>query len=266
MSNRRKSRNRQSNIDPKHSNVWLYGLHAVRQALANSNRKHRQLILSENAQAQVKPELDALEQVLKVKIQGPAEISALLPQGSVHQGCALETSLLPQLDLEDYLDELADNTILVVLDQVTDPQNVGAILRSCAAFDALCLVVQQRHSPPETGALAKAASGALDLIPYIQVPNLARSLDAMADHGVSLIGLADEAEQDLPELIAKLTPSNASKSRGPLAIILGAEGVGLRALTRKKCTYLANLPTSKAMPSLNVSNAAAVTLYALRAD
>jgi 23S rRNA (guanosine2251-2'-O)-methyltransferase len=164
----------------------------------------------------------------------------------------LECDPLPDLHLDDVLDAESGRPI-VVLDQVTDPHNVGAVLRSAAAFDACAIVTQDRHAPPESGVIAKSASGALEIVPWIRVVNLARALEQMADAGYWRIGLAGEAQSTLAEAM----PST------PVALVLGAEGEGMRHNIAEHCDALARLPISQAMESLNVSNAAAIALYAV---
>jgi 23S rRNA (guanosine2251-2'-O)-methyltransferase len=167
-----------------------------------------------------------------------------------------EVERLPDILLADLLDDAPEGRPLVVLDQVTDPHNVGAILRSASAFDALGLITQDRHAPPESGALAKAASGALETVPWVRVVNLARALDDIARAGFWRIGLAADADGLLADAL------------GPtrVAIVLGAEGEGLRHNSREHCDALARLPIGNAMESLNVSNAAAIALYAARSS
>jgi 23S rRNA (guanosine2251-2'-O)-methyltransferase len=175
-----------------------------------------------------------------------------VPGDAPHQGVVIEAEPLEDIWLADLLSRSAERSVLLVLDQVTDPHNVGAILRSAAAFGAVGMVTQDRHSPPEGGALAKAASGALERVPWARVVNLARALDEIAEAGFWRIGLDGEASAELKDAL------------GPqrVALVLGAEGAGLRQNTREHCDALARLPITDAIESLNVSNAAAVALYA----
>ncbi len=237
--------------------VFLYGLHSVAAAWLNPERECRRLLGTEGALASLGA---ALQQARTQGLNRPApvtvgrqELDVLLPQGAVHQGVALEVGPLPEIDLEDLL-RLPEEQLpgaVVVLDQVTDPHNVGAILRSAAAFGAGAVIVTERHAPETTGTLAKSASGAVDLIPLIRVTNLARSLADLQKAGYWCIGLDETGRRPLPEL--DLT--------GRIAIVLGAEGTGLRRLTQERCDDLARLPTTGAIATLNVSNAAAVALY-----
>ena len=187
-----------------------------------------------------------------VTLADVADLGRLVPADAPHQGVVVEVEPLEDQWLGDLFNAASDQATLLVLDQVTDPHNVGAILRSAAAFGALGIVTQDRHSPPEGGALAKAASGALERVPWVRVINLARALEEMAEAGFWRIGLAGDADTDLR---AALGPKR-------VALVLGAEGPGLRPNTREHCDALARLPISDAVESLNVSNAAAVALYA----
>ena len=189
---------------------------------------------------------------VQVELKTADEITDALPDGAVHQGLAMHAAPLPELDLADIL-ESNSKAPLLFLDQVSDPHNVGAILRSAAAFGAAAVIVQDRHAPQVTGVLAKSASGALEVTPIIRVTNLSRALEETADAGYFRIGLAGEAELNL----GQHTPSDK------IVLVLGAEGPGMRRLTREKCDQLVKLPTREPISSLNVSNAAAVALYAL---
>jgi len=191
---------------------------------------------------------------LKAEILNRDAIDALLPRGVVHQGVALLASPLPEPDLQDAAKPLPERrNVVVVLDQVTDPHNVGAILRSAAAFGARAVIATERNTPEATASLAKAASGALDLVPFVRVVNLARALDELKELGYWCVGFADRAEKSLA----------AADLSGNIALVLGAEGEGLRRLTIERCDQLVRIPTASAMASLNVSNAAAVALYEL---
>lgn len=230
--------------------AWLFGLHAVRAALANPERRLHRLLLTAEAAA-------ALGMPLPAGRPAPerverAALDTLLP-GAVHQGAAILAEPLEPLRPEDVarLGANRADAVVVVLDQVTDPHNVGAILRSAAAFGAGAVMVQDRNAPPETGTLAKAASGALELVPLARAVNLARALDALKEAGFWIVGLEAGAPQSL-------TAANLS---GRIALVLGAEGQGMRRLVRERCDTLVRLPMSGAVDSLNVSNAAAVALY-----
>jgi 23S rRNA (guanosine2251-2'-O)-methyltransferase len=225
----------------------FWGRHAVAAALANSERNIVRIWATREAAAALQ-----IDRSIPVTFADVADLGRLVPQDAPHQGLVAEVERLPDILLADLLDEASDRRPLLVLDHVTDPHNVGAILRSAAAFDALGLVTQDRHAPPESGALAKAASGALESVPWARVVNLARALDEMAEAGFWRIGLTGEAEMTLAEAL------------GPprVALVLGAEGEGLRQNTEAHCDALARLPISGRIESLNVSNAAAVALYA----
>ena len=241
------------------SPYWLFGVHPVEAALRNPRRRPHRLLHTAEAAAHHA----GLLQLAKARPQDAPRLEAtdrealarLLPPGAVHQGLALLAEPLPQVDIYEVCDGLAeaDRAALLVLDQVTDPHNVGAILRSAAAFGARAVICTERHAAAETGALAKAASGALELVPLVAVTNLARALETIKEAGVWCVGLAAEAEQTIA----------AADLTGRTAIVLGAEGSGLRRLTREHCDLLVRLPTQGALAHLNVSNAAAVALYEL---
>lgn len=236
--------------DSGNGGLWLYGLHAVRAALTNPQRRCRRCVLTKQAAEQL---ADAIPKSLALRIAAPDEVARLLPPGAVHQGIALACDPLPCRALSEIV--AGDNRkIVLVLDQISDPQNVGAILRSAAAFDAACVVVQDRHAPPESGALAKAASGALDIVAYLAVVNIARSLEELGDAGFWRIALTSGSGRTLAD----------AKGPGNLALVLGSEGSGIRRLVRSRCDEEASLPISNRTESLNVSNAAAIALYECR--
>lgn len=225
---------------------WIYGRHAVIAALNNPRRAPGRLVATQEAAARLRADLpDAAPEILN-----RADIDALLPDLAVHQGIALSVSPPAPVPLEELLADSTTQTI-VVLDQVTDPHNVGAVLRSAAAFGAAAVVVHDRSAPPSAGALSKAASGALDLVPLIRVPNLARALEQIASAGFWSIGFDGDATASLTEV-----PLDHR-----IALVLGAEGSGLRRLTRDACDHLVRIPTPGALATLNVSNAAAIALY-----
>lgn len=241
--NPRKRRRRTAETAPEFE--LLYGAHAVAAALRNPARRCRRLMATANAISRLE-ELIARTGVPLEKVK-PDSIDRRLPPGAVHQGLLLETEPLIQPAIED----LAATGTLVVLDQVTDPHNIGAILRSCAALGADGLVITERHSPSQSGLIAKTASGALEHVPLVTVTNLARAIEEIKACGYQVIGLDGEATDDL----AGLAPDP------PTALVLGAEGKGLRRLTKEKCDRLARIATSGPISSLNVSNAAAIALY-----
>ena len=184
-------------------------------------------------------------------------VARALPSGSVHQGAALLCEPLRRLDIHDVLSKpFEKRRILLILDQITDPHNVGAIMRSAAAFEANAVVVQDRHAPPESGVLAKSASGALDIVPYIEVVNIARALEDVAKLGFWRVALVGDGEQGLSDAV----------SVGDIALVLGSEGSGIRRLVREHCDVSACIPIRAEVESLNVSNAAAIALYELRRD
>lgn len=227
--------------------IWLYGLHAVRAALSNPQRRLRRLVATKQAAEQLG---DAMPTSLAVRIAASDEIAGLLPSGAVHQGAALACDPLPRRTIADLV-EGEERKIVLVLDQISDPHNVGAILRSAAAFDAAGVIAQDRHAPSESGALAKAASGGLDIVPYLSVINIARSLEELGDAGFWRIALASGSGRTLAD----------AKAPGNLALVFGSEGSGIRRLVRSRCDEDASLPISNRMESLNVSNAAAIALY-----
>jgi 23S rRNA (guanosine2251-2'-O)-methyltransferase len=229
--------------------VRIWGRHAVEAALNNPARRHRKLWASREGVASLNGELPPN---FPVEWAEASDLARLVTRDSPHQGLVLECEPLPDIHLADVLQGDAARP-LVVLDQVTDPHNVGAILRSAAAFDACALVTQDRHAPPESGVLARSASGALEIVPWVRVVNLARALEEAAEAGYWRIGLDGAAEATLAEALPA----------GPVALVLGAEGEGMRRNIAQHCDAIARLPIGEVMESLNVSNAAAIALYAV---
>jgi 23S rRNA (guanosine2251-2'-O)-methyltransferase len=237
--------------------VLLYGLHPAAAAWTNPERRIHRLLVTDSGRAALEPAIAAARtQGLQRPEASPVdrmELDRMLPPGAVHQGIVIDASPLPELGIEDLCNELASETsaVIVALDQVTDPHNVGAILRSAAAFGARAVVVTERHAPETTGVLAKSASGALEAVPLIRVTNLARALTDLQQNGFWSVGLAESG----PSTLAKLDLT------GKTVLVMGAEGSGLRRLTMERCDAIARLPTGGPVGSLNVSNAAAVALY-----
>lgn len=235
--------------------TWIYGLHPVAFAWRNPARICHRLLVTPSALAALG---DALQAAQQADLTRPAPelcdretIDRLLAPDAVHQGAALSVAPLPELALETFLAATPAADIILVLDQVTDPHNVGAILRSAAAFGAGAVIVTDRHAPNATAALAKAASGALEAVPLIRVTNLVRGLADLKQAGFWCVGLAETGHHTLAELDLS----------GKTALVVGAEGAGLRRLTAERCDYLARLPTTGPVATLNVSNAAAIALY-----
>jgi 23S rRNA (guanosine2251-2'-O)-methyltransferase len=236
---------RESLRDDADGPVVLYGWHTVTAALQNPARRIRRLLATENAARRMSDE--GISPRATPEIVRPSAIAERLLPDAVHQGLYLETDPLPSPSIE----ELPAVGMALVLDQITDPHNVGAIFRSAAAFAATAIVTTQRHSPEATGALAKAASGALEYLHFINVQNLARALAALKQRGFLVIGLDSTGDADITDLAL----------RAPLALVLGAEGKGLRQLTKTTCDHVARINLAGEIKSLNVSNAAALALY-----
>jgi 23S rRNA (guanosine2251-2'-O)-methyltransferase len=229
------------------SEDWLWGWHAVEAALGNPRRGPPQRLLATAERArQIEA---AFGRLPALEIADNGRIAQALPQGAVHQGVALRIEPLESADLDDFAP--APGAVVLMLDQLTDPQNVGAILRSAAAFGVVGVVMQDRNAPRFTGALAKAAAGAVERVPVARVVNLSRALEQLADAGWRAVGLSGHAERDL----------HAAVDGSPLVLVLGSEGEGLRRLVAEHCDELARIPMPGGFESLNVSAAAAIALY-----
>jgi len=241
----RRKRSHESRGTPNRPRFW--GKHAVSAALDNPDRKVLRAWATRDAASFMQFPKD-----VAVTLAEAPDLGRLVPSDAPHQGVVIEVEPLEEVWIDDLLTEAPERAVLLVLDQVTDPHNVGAILRSAAAFGAIGIVTQDRHSPPESGVVAKAASGALERVRWTRVVNLARALDDIGEAGFWRIGLTGDADTDLKDAL------------GPprVAMVLGAEGAGMRPNTREHCDALARLPISDSVESLNVSNAAAVALYA----
>ena len=230
--------------------VWLYGRHPVLAALRNPDRRCRRLAATPNASAWLAEQGYAERTPDEAR---PEEIDRLLPDGAVHQGLAGEFTDLPRRRLDEVCDPNAPGAVLV-LDQVTDPQNIGALLRVAAAMGVQAVVAQDRRTPPLAGATAKAAAGTAEIVPLVRVVNIARAMEGLRERGFRLAGLAGEGA----------VPLGAYVPDGPVALIAGAEGKGLRALVRETCDDLVSIEMATGVESLNVSTATAIALYTLR--
>jgi len=234
--------------------IWLYGVHSVLAALGNPGRICRRLLMTRQVAENLKSRLAGLESGLRAEMVDKRDIETLLPAGAVHQGVAVLAEPLVEVSLEDICQNPSESSIVVVLDQATDPHNVGAVLRSAAAFGAAAVIMQDRHAPgtqgTHMGTLAKAASGALESVPLVRVTNITRAMEGLKKARYWCIGLDAEAGESL---------AGAGLS-GRTALILGSEGEGLRRLVRENCDRLLRIPIT-GMESLNLSNAAAIALY-----
>lgn len=235
--------------------VWLFGLHAVRDALSNPMRERLRLIVTKNAYDKLADDISASG--MEPEMSDPRKFAAPIDPQSVHQGAALEVKPLDWGNVSDVCAPRGQASArVIVLDRVTDPHNIGAILRSAEVFGARAVIAPHRHSAPETGALAKTASGALERQPYLRIKNLATTMETLRDMGYVLIGLDGTGTSTLEEA--------AKGETRPIALVLGAEGPGLREKTKDTCDTLAQIPSAGEFGSLNVSNAAAVSLYEVR--
>ena len=235
--------------------IWLYGYHSVKAALENINRKKYQLICTKNA-------LDKLGEVaknleIKTTIINSKEFYKFLSENSVHQGLALEVEPLKFNELDDILLSKSDNDVIIVLDRIKDPQNVGAIIRSAEILGCKAIIGSTYHCAQESGSLVKAASGAFEKLPYLNVINISNTIEIMKKNGFLIVGLDHSGEYSIADLLKKL-------KKQPIACILGSEEKGMRYLTKQKCDHLVKINTYSNFNILNVSNAAAISLFAIR--
>ena len=233
-----------------HQAVWLYGRHPVLAALANPDRRIERILATKDVAERHAKDFGK-DFTSKVQILPRDDLAQRLPAGAVHQGIAILVAPLEEPQLEDLLAKCGDQAMVLVLDQVTDPHNGGAILRSAAACGVAGVIVTERNAPADTGVLAKSASGALEIVPLVRAVNLARTLDQLKEAGFWTYGLDERGD----------TPIAGLDMAGRVCIVLGAEGEGLRRLTAEKCDRLVTIPTSQALAALNVSNAAAIASY-----
>lgn len=235
---------------PRDKRVWLFGHHPVTAALGNPNRWIQRLLATRQGMERL-AEAGSVHDIAVEETDGRT-LETLLPEGAVHQGLAALCDPLDPVFIEDIISDRGESEPVLILDQVTDPHNVGAILRSAAIFGAAAVIIQDRNAPPESGTLAKSASGALETIPLVRAGNLSQTIGILQTAGYWVVGLAGEAKDLLQE--AKLNRKTA--------VVLGAEGTGLRRLTAERCDQLVRIPMApNSIGSLNVSNAAAVALY-----
>lgn len=240
-------------MKPQNSQLWLYGIHACRMALENPRRQIISiLVLHEDSVGKILPISESKNRhQSKVKVVDRQRLEGVLVPGAVHQGVAVHVAPLARMTLEDLDQESGSNQCVVVLDQVSDPHNVGAILRSAAVFGAKAVILTDRHAPPESGTLAKSASGALEIVPLIRVVNLGQALKELKDMGFWCVGLAESGSERFDQVNLK----------GKIALVMGAEGEGMRRLTKDLCDFTVCLPSATPFSTLNVSNAAAIVLY-----
>lgn len=249
-----RQRGRGSRSRQKPDRLNLYGMHTIRAAISNPARVKYRLNVTENAFSRLNVDAELLEN-LQVEQVEPGQLARLVGSEAVHQGVVLEVAPLPAIEI----DNMTQKPLVLVLDQITDPHNVGAILRTAVAMDAGAVISTARNSAQETGVLAKSASGAVDMIDHIQIGNLANAIQQLSDQGYYCIGLDSEGPAPLEDTFAQ-----APNDGNFIALVLGAEGQGLRKKTRETCNALARLDMPGAIKSLNVSNATAISLYAAR--
>ncbi len=245
----------QKNNHNKDKKIWLYGYHSVKAALENTNRKKYRLLCTKNALDKLDKVAENLE--IQVDIVNSKESFNFLSENSIHQGLALEVETLKSNTLNDILSSSINNDIILVLDRIKDPQNVGAIIRSAEILGCKAIIGSTYHCAQETGSLVKAASGAFEKLPYLNVSNISSTLEIIRKKGFLIIGLDHSGKHSISDLLKKL-------KKQPIACILGSEEKGMRHLTKQKCDHLVKINTHSDFNILNVSNAAAISLFAIR--
>lgn len=244
----------QSTPDNKNQPLIIYGRHAVLSALKNPKRKIQKLLIT----AENRAEIEKAAPSISFSIIDKKDFNKILPEDAVHQGFALYCARLESYDIADLVEMAEDKNrcCILILDQVTDPQNIGAIIRSCAAFNTLGLIVQDKNSPLESGAMDKAAAGTIEFVPIARVTNLSRAIEILKENGFWVMGMDGYAETTIDKI----------NKEGKIAIVMGSEGKGMRRLVQENCDSSVKLPISPNVESLNVSTAAAITLYELSKD
>ncbi len=230
------------------NSYWIYGIHAVSYALKNPKRRIHQLLYSPSTELSV---LQLVDAAVERQMVDKNAFTKILGPDAVHQGVAVRVTPLPDMRFDDLSNDIDENQLVMILDQVSDPHNVGAILRTCAVFGVKALILTDRHASGESSVLAKTACGALELVPIFRVSNLVQALEILKKSGFWIVGLAEKGDKTLDQINWK----------GKMAVIMGAEGDGMRSLTQKHCDFLVRLHTSLNFTTLNVSNAAAIALY-----
>lgn len=245
-------KNHHSKKQKANNDLWIFGSHACASAIENPKRTIKRVLLTKSAKEEFSSILSSKSNRLPpIEVVDKHILDSLLGATTAHQGIALAVHQLPEPDLSDIYSNPDSNSVIVVLDQVTDVHNIGAILRSCAAFKVDALILTEFNAPAETGAMAKTACGALELVPMIRAKNLVKTLEQLKKQGYWCVGMDGEAKAPLEEI----------KTFNRLVLVMGAEGKGIRRLTREHCDLLVKIPIDSAMESLNVSNATAIALY-----
>ena len=254
-SKKTKKLNSKKNVINSNNTIWIYGFHAVKAAIENTDRKKIRFLCTKNAQNKLGKISNKISEI--TKIVDISEFNKFLNPNSVHQGLALEVEPLKRNNFEKIILSQSNNDVIIILDRIKDPQNVGAIIRSSEILGCKAIIGSIHHCSRETGSLVKAASGAFEKLPYFQVTNISRKIDILRENGYLILGLDQSGNYSIVDLLKKLKKQS-------IAYILGSEEKGMRFLTKKKCDYLVRIDTNSRLNVLNVSNAAAISLFAFR--